>query len=74
MAIIRCQTHTPTGRTRSYVALVRPVGYPETALVCGSVSCVALGLIWLEETEKLASDRAERMFNSFTATVKMRAI
>jgi hypothetical protein len=28
----------------------------------------------LEETEKLASDRAERMFNSFTATVKMRAI
>jgi hypothetical protein len=35
---------------------------------------VAPGLIWLEEPEKAAYDRGERVFKSFTATMKMRAI
>lgn len=74
MAIIRCKHHEPTGRTRRYVTAVKPVGYPETALVCGSVSCVAPGFIWLEEPEKAAYDRGERVFKSFTATMKVRAM
>lgn len=33
MAIVRCQDHPP--RTHSYAIAVEPVGYPETALICG---------------------------------------
>ena len=74
MAIVRCDTHTPKGRTRLYVATVKPVGYPETAMVCGSKTCTALGLVWLETDEKSAYDKGERIFQAFTATMKMRVI
>lgn len=33
MAIVRCQDHPP--RNTNYVIAVEPVGYPESALVCG---------------------------------------
>lgn len=33
MAIVRCQDHPP--RTKNYAIAVKPVGYPDTALICG---------------------------------------
>lgn len=33
MAIVHCQDHPP--RTTNYAVVVEPVGYPETALICG---------------------------------------
>lgn len=33
MAIVRCQDHPP--RTKNYEIAVKPVGYPDTALICG---------------------------------------
>jgi hypothetical protein len=72
MAIVRCATHSPKGRTRDYVLSVKPVGYPDTAMVCGSKTCQAPGLVWLEADERAAYDRGERVFQSFTATMKMR--
>ena len=56
------------------MASVLPVGYPETAMVCGSVSCEAAGLIWLEREEKAEYDKGQRVFQAFTNTMKMRAI
>jgi hypothetical protein len=73
MAIMRCKLHEPVGRTRKYVASVMPVGYPQTALVCGSTSCVAPAFIWLEENENAAFARGERVFKAFTDTMKVRA-
>ena len=70
---MRCKAHRPTGRTREYVAAVRPVGYPETALICSSVGCEEPGLIWLETSEKAAYDEGQRIFQSFTNTMKVRA-
>jgi hypothetical protein len=52
---------------------VEPVGYPDTALVCGSVQCERPALIWLERHEKQAFDTGERIFKAFTATMKVRA-
>jgi len=72
MAIVRCSTHPPIGRTRSYVASVEPIGYPDTAMVCGSKPCCEPGLAWLEEDERAAYDRGERIFQAFTATMKIR--
>lgn len=33
MAIVRCQDHPP--RNTNYAIAVKPVGYPDTALICG---------------------------------------
>jgi len=73
MAIMRCKVHTPKRVQRNYVAAVEPVGYPQTALVCGSVKCEAPAFIWLEDHEKQAFDRGERVFQAFTASMKVRA-
>jgi hypothetical protein len=53
---------------------VRPVGFPNTALICGSTYCEEPALVWLERHEKAAYDRGERIFKAFTATMKVRAI
>jgi hypothetical protein len=53
MAIIRCRAHAPHGRAPEYLAAVKPVGFPETALVCGSEHCDEPAFIWLEGAEKV---------------------
>jgi hypothetical protein len=73
MVVVRCRRHEPAGRTRDYVSAKEPVGYPVTALVCGSVSCNEPGLIWLEKHEDADYQRGQRVFQAFTATMKMRA-
>ncbi len=73
MAIMRCKAHEPKRAQHSYVAAVEPLGYPETALICGSSKCTVPAFIWLETDEKAAYDLGERVFRSFTATMKVRA-
>jgi hypothetical protein len=43
-------------------------------MVCGSKKCTAPGLVWLEADERGAYERGQRIFQSFTATMKMRVI
>lgn len=73
MSIMRCRNHAPKRATREYVAVVEPVGYPDTALICGSARCREPALIWLERHEKAAFDSGERIFKAFTSTMKVRA-
>lgn len=72
MAISRCPRHKPTGRTRAYVAALEPVGYPDTAIICGSKECLEPGLVWCEAHEKSAYDAGERVLQAFTATMKFK--
>ncbi len=62
MGLVRCQKHPPVGRTRKYMASVRPHGYPDTAAVCGITHCGAPGLLWLESWESDAYEQGERVF------------
>ena len=73
MAIMRCKAHTRKRAERNYIAAVEPLGYPNTALMCGSTACESPAFIWLEQHEKAAFDRGQRIFKSFTATMKVRA-
>jgi hypothetical protein len=52
MAVCRCETHAPHGTKRRYIHSVRPVRYPDTAIICGSLPCCEPGLIWLEQDPK----------------------
>ncbi len=78
MALVRCEPCgvRPAGRgryTRTYVRNVRPVGYPDTAVICGSPSCSRPGLIWLEAAEARAYRQGERTFHLQTNTTKVQA-
>ncbi len=73
MAVSRCreQHASPQGRSHTYQVYALPVGYPDTALVCGS--CDRPGAIWLTPTEADAYTRGERVFEGPNAFTKMRA-
>jgi len=68
MAICRCKYHSPPrGIKRTYVGFVLPVGYPDTALICGR--CDKPALIWLDEKDTDEFHNGNRVFtgpNNFT--------
>ena len=62
MGLVRCKKHPPNGRTREYVASAKPLGYPQTAAICGITYCEEPGLFWFEKDESAAYERGERVF------------
>ena len=78
MALVRCNLCgiRPPGRggyKRTYVRNVKPLGHPQSALVCGTPSCTGAGLIWLEKSESAAYNNGERIFSLQTNTTKVQA-
>ena len=75
MALCRClQYHAwPRGRTTSYVAYVHPMGYPNTALICGLSDCKNPGVIWLDGDEAEVYENGRRIFEGPSYFAKMRA-
>ena len=75
MALVRCQDHgRPEGRTHQYVIGVKPVGFPDTAAICGLSGCEKPGLVWLSGAEKAAYLEGERVFTVPNAAVKIKVI
>ena len=60
MAIVRCQDHPP--RTNSYSIAVKPVGYPDTALMCGREEHEAAGWVYLLPEEHSEYQDGKRVF------------
>jgi hypothetical protein len=62
MAIVRCQDHPP--RTTGYEIAVEPVGYPDTALVCGRDGPAhdAIGWVFPLPDEYEEYQRGQRVF------------
>jgi hypothetical protein len=74
MALVRCEKHgKPKGRTRDYVAAVKPFGYPDTAAICGLSGCEEPGLIWLEPAEQQRYAAGQRVFYGESSVMKARA-
>jgi len=73
MALVRCEKHGyPKGRTTDYVRSVEPVGYPDTAVVCGLKGCDHPGLVWLTQEEDAAYAVGRRIFQLPTYAVKIK--
>ena len=76
MAIVRCQDHPP--RTTNYAIAVEPVGYPETALICGrEEEHRKTGWVYLLPNEYTEFQDGKRVFglwgpNSSSTTAKVR--
>jgi len=74
MALVRCEAcGRPKGIKRVYICAVAPVGYPETAAVCGRARCDHPGMVWLDASEKADYDRGQRVFLVPNAAIKIRA-
>ncbi len=73
MALVRCkQCGSPKGRTRKYVTFAPPLGYPDTAAICGRAGCERPGVVWLDEQDKKGYDSGQRIFTVPNAAVKIR--
>ena len=75
MAIVRCEAHPVKldQATNIYVNRATPIGYPDTAVICGIGSCTEPGLIWLTKEEMDSYNKRERYFRVKTYTVKVKA-
>lgn len=62
MALVRCENHRPEGRTHKYEKPVRPVGHPESGLVCGNLRCELPGLVWLDTDDATSYESGRRVF------------
>ena len=74
MALVRCkECGKPKGRTRKYIREVKPIGYPDTALICGSAGCTNPGLVRLEAYEvKMYTDKKTRIFEPPSRTAQFK--
>ena len=70
MALCRCKDHPP--KTNRYIKSVEPIGYPDTAAICGNIKCQNPGLIWLDSQETEEYNNGERIFDLNTRTVKIK--
>ena len=62
MAIVRCQDHPP--KNTNYEIAVKPVGYPDTALICGRDidDHIESGWVFLRPEEYEEYQAGERVF------------
>lgn len=62
MAIVRCQDHPP--RNTNYAIAVKPVGYPDTAIICGrgEKDHTEVGWVYLLPDEHEAYQAGKRVF------------
>ena len=63
MLIAMCKSHgPPRGRIRKYDHSVRPVGFPNRAVLCRTTGCTEPALAWLDEESWQAYQNGERIF------------
>jgi hypothetical protein len=73
MAVVRCRMHAPETGVGHSLSAVRPAGFPNSALVCGSRACDEPAYIWLDGAEKLDYDAGLRIFDASSAETRVRS-
>ena len=74
MAIARCVQCWPPGPGHRYALAVEPVGYPDTALICGTSGCQLPALLWLRASEAIEYHGGRRIFTFPTRVAKIRVV
>ena len=72
MAICRCALHHSPPIPASYVAFVEPIGYPDTAAICGINACQQPGLVWLDAQEVQSYQSGQRVFYLHTRKIQVK--
>ncbi|MEM2941631.1 MAG: hypothetical protein QW304_08815 [Thermoproteota archaeon] len=74
MATVRCEKCglKLSRAKRNYVAKVKPLGYPNTAVICGLSNCENPGIVWLENHEYEEYKKGHRIFRIPSFATKIR--
>ncbi len=73
MFIARCQScGQPAGVRNNYARSVRPVAYPNEAVLCSTAGCFKPALLCLNEEYSRAYQRGERIFRPLGGKVAIR--
>lgn len=76
MTLARCvectKKNPPKGTTHIYKNYVLPVGYPDTASICGTKNCENSAYIWLNQDEEKEFTNGQRIFSINTGTMKVK--
>ena len=74
MAMARCKLHLPENESapHPYTAFARPIGYPETAVICGRRDCHSPAYLWLTRSEQVQHKAGLRVFMLRGDTAKVR--
>ena len=73
MAMVCCQEcGAPVGIRHRYVTSVKPLGYPNEAVLCCRRDCRRPGLVWLNERDKANYDAGEREIVIWGQSVKIK--
>jgi hypothetical protein len=72
MALVRCEECRVRRNSKKYIKTVEPVGYPDTALICGTVGCSKPGLVWLTDDESKEYKSGQRIFAPQSSTAKFK--
>jgi hypothetical protein len=69
MALCRCDACgvDESKSKKDYVAFVNPVGYPNTAMICGKTNCTNPAKVWLDEGEFADYQNGVRIFRGSTS-------
>ena len=73
MALIRCREHPPSDEYTEWPAAVEPVGYPDTAILCGHRAHLSdePGLVYLTPAEYRSYQRGRRAFGVVGASARV---
>jgi hypothetical protein len=65
MALARCEKcGCPNGKKGNVYSGIphRPLGYPNSGVICGSAGCMNPGLVWLLDWEEAEYRQSQRVF------------
>ena len=75
MAMVCCEhCGAPRGVRHQYVFNVRPLGYPNGAILCCRRGCHNAGVVWLNEEDKANYDAGEREIVIWGQSVKVKVV
>jgi NAD-dependent SIR2 family protein deacetylase len=75
MAVVRCEKcGAPAGVRHRYLAAVKPLGYPNAAVLCCRRGCLRPGLVWLNEKDKANYAAGEMEIVIWGQNVKIRVV
>jgi len=72
MAIVRCNEHPLKHARHTYLTSAEPVGYPDTAVICGRRGCDKAGLVLLNSRELDDYNNGQRIFQIHTNTAQVK--
>ncbi|MHB1286757.1 MAG: hypothetical protein ACYCYP_09395 [Leptospirales bacterium] len=72
MAIARCENHPLSRSGGKYTTNMLPMGFPDSAVICGREDCEQVARIFLTEAENIDYQNGQRIFSYDSRVAKVK--